>query len=342
MTPRLTYSKNVFIPVTHLCRNQCGYCTFRRDQDGIISRKEALQILDLGKENGCTEALFTFGERPWEVPGSSASIQMEKDNLFGRLIELFELALERDLLPHTNAGVLFEEDMKTLAPYNASMGLMLETLAKVEAHRNSPGKSPKVRLEAIATAGRLKIPFTTGILVGIGESRTDRIRSLQALASLHRSFGHLQEVIVQPFDPKPGTPMAHISPPTMEALKDAVRSARSILPPSVSVQTPPNLAEPKPLIESGADDLGGISPVTSDWINPERPWPKLERLQEELSDYDLRERLPVYPKYIELGWHGKKTHKLTRRLAGSDGLAISTKRHRSVKDISDQSFAEEI
>jgi len=317
----LTYSRNVFIPVTNVCRNRCLYCGYRRDEGQIISRKEAIELLDRGASAGCTEALFSLGEAPMQVPGFGDLLKRTgKDDLIDYLIELSELALDRDLLPHTNAGLLSKEEMSRLAPYNASMGLMLETTADVEAHRSSPGKSPQLRLAAIAAAGELKIPFTTGILVGIGETREDRVRSIQALKKIHETYGHIQEVIVQPFDPKPKTAMFHLAPPSPETLAEAVRMARSILPPSVSVQVPPNLADPLPLVEAGAEDLGGISPVTLDWINPERKWPTLEELESRLSGFELRERLPVYPRYIDLGWHGEKTRSLVERLAGPDGL----------------------
>ncbi len=317
----LTYARNVFIPVTDICRNRCLYCCFRRDEGKIISRKEATDLLDRGASAGCTEALFSLGEAPWEVSGFDDLLKRtECVDLIDYLIELSELALDRGLLPHTNAGLLSKEEMRRLAPYNASMGLMLETTAEVEAHRSSPGKRPDLRLAAIAAAGELKTPFTTGILVGIGETREDRARSLQALKDLHETYGHIQEVIVQPFDPKPETAMAAIAPPDPDTLAEAVRMARSILPPSVSVQVPPNLADPLPLVEAGAEDLGGISPVTLDWINPERRWPATEELESRLSGFELRERLAVYPRYIDLGWHGEKTRSLVERLAGPDGL----------------------
>jgi FO synthase subunit 1 len=317
----LTCSRNVFIPVTDVCRNRCLYCGFRREDGKIISRKEAIGLLDKGTSSGCAEALFSLGEAPWEVSGFGDLLKkIERDDLIGYLIELSELALERNLLPHTNAGLLSKDDMKRLAPYNASMGLMLETTADLEAHRSSPGKKPDSRLAAIAAAGELKIPFTTGILVGIGETMEDRVRSIQALKRLHETYGHIQEVIVQPFDPKPETAMSHLFPPGPETLAETVRMARSILPPSVAVQVPPNLADPLPLVEAGAEDLGGISPVTPDWINPERRWPTLEELKSRLLGFEMKERLAVYPRYIDLGWHGEMTRSLVERLAGPDGL----------------------
>ena len=317
----LTYTRNVFIPVTDVCRNRCLYCGFRRDEGKIISRKEATDLLDRGASAGCTEALFSLGEAPWEVSGFDDLLKRTGcDDLIDYLIELLELALDRDLLPHTNAGLLSKEEMSRLAPYNASMGLMLETTAEVEAHRSSPGKRPDLRLKAIAEAGDLSIPFTTGVLVGIGERREDRIESLQAIKQIQETYGHIQEVIVQPFDPKPETPMFHLAPPGPATLAETVSLARSILPPSVAVQVPPNLTDPLPLVEAGAEDLGGISPVTPDWINPHRRWPTSEELESRLAGFELRERLPVYPRYIDLGWCGKMTRSLVGRLAGPDGL----------------------
>ncbi|HPJ30928.1 MAG TPA: 7,8-didemethyl-8-hydroxy-5-deazariboflavin synthase subunit CofG [Methanothrix sp.] len=317
----LTYSRNVFIPVTNVCRNRCLYCSFQHGESKIISRKEATELLDKGASAGCTEALFSLGEAPWEVSGFDDLLKrIGDDDFIDYLIELSELALDRNLLPHTNAGLLSKEEMKRLAPYNASMGLMLETTAEVEAHQSSPGKRPELRLSAIRAAGELKIPFTTGILVGIGETREDRTRSILALKEIHETYGHIQEVIVQPFDPKPETAMSHLAPPSPETLVETVRMARSILPQSVAVQIPPNLADPLPLVEAGAEDLGGISPVTPDWINPDRRWPATEELESRLAAFELRERLPIYPRYIDLGWYGKMARPLMERLAGSDGL----------------------
>ena len=319
----ITYSKNIFLSVTNLCRNRCQYCSFRRDRDQaqLISRSGAIRLLEEGRDIGCSEALFTMGERPGEVAGFQRMLaDAGREDLLDYLIELCELAIEHDLLPHTNAGLLTEEELSRLQPYNASMGLMLESCAALVAHSDSPGKSPQLRLEHIARAGRLRIPFTTGILVGIGESWQDRIQSFQAIARLHQAFGHIQEVIVQPFDPKPGTAMASVPRPGREELVRTVRLARELLPIEVAVQVPPNLADPLPLVEAGADDLGGISPITRDGINPDSCWPGEEELKDRLFAYDLKERLPVYPRFIKKGWHGHKTHRLTAELAGEDGL----------------------
>jgi FO synthase subunit 1 len=319
----LTYSRNVFIPVTDLCRNRCGYCSFRREPKDarIIGRREALRLLERAAAEGCSEALFSLGESPWEVDGFQRLLDAAGVlDLVDYLVELCEMALERGLLPHTNAGVLSDDCLSRLAPYNASMGMMLETTAHVAAHANSPGKRPGLRLDFIAKSGRMKIPFTTGILVGIGESREDRQASLNDIAALHRSYGHIQEVIIQPLDPKPGTALEAATVPGMDELCETVGMAREILPKSVALQVPPNLVDPLPLVRAGANDLGGLSTVTPDWINPERPWPCLDDLRLRLRGYDLRERLPVYPHFVLQGWQGEKTGQLIKALAGEDGL----------------------
>lgn len=319
----ITYSRNIFLPVTDLCRNRCGYCSFRKEPDKahLIQRSRALRLLERGREAECCEALFTFGESPWQVPGFQRLLDgAGVPSLLDYLIELSEMALEHGLLPHTNAGLLAEEDLIRLQPYNASMGLMLESTANLSAHAHSPGKRPDLRLEHIARAGRLQIPFTTGILVGIGESWQDRVESLQAIAHLHRAFGHIQEVIIQPLDPKPGTDLANAPRPRMDDLCRLVKTARDILPPDVAIQVPPNLANPLPLVNAGATDLGGISPVTPDEINPERAWPREEELKILLEGYSLKERLPIYPQFVEREWHGYRTRALAATLAGEDGL----------------------
>ena len=318
----LTYSRNVFVPVTDLCRNRCGYCGLRRDPEKarIIPRSEAQDLLVRAAKAGCSEALFSMGESPWEVPGYDRVLGkagVGKD-LVSYLIELCEKALDLGLLPHTNVGILFKEHLEALAPLNASMGLMLETTARVRAHEGSPGKSPEKRLEFISMAGRHKIPFTSGMLVGIGESREDRIDSLRALARIHESYGHIQEIIVQPFDPKPGTEMALSLGPSTGVMMDTVSLAREILPESVSVQIPPNLVEVGPMIEAGASDIGGLSPITPDWINPDHPWPDLGGLVE-VEGVRLRERLPIYPRYVLEGWYSERIEKVVRSLAGPDG-----------------------
>jgi 7,8-didemethyl-8-hydroxy-5-deazariboflavin synthase len=319
----ITYSKNIFLPVTDLCRNRCGYCSFRKElKDAhLISRSRALLLLEQGSHASCSEALFTMGECPWAVPGfESILANVGVADLLDYLVELCELALEFGLLPHTNAGLLGQDDLRRLQPYNASMGLMLETTALLDAHAKSPGKRPDLRLQYMAMAGRQRIPFTTGILVGIGESMQDRVDALTEIAHLHRAFGHIQEVIIQPLDPKAGTALEKARLPGIMELCRTVEAAREILPPDVAIQVPPNLVDPRPLLAAGATDLGGISSVTVDNINPDRPWPDEEELHKRLFDYDLRERLPVYPRFIAMGWHGHETRLLVNSLAGEDGL----------------------
>lgn len=319
----LTYSRNVFIPVTDLCKNRCGYCSFRREPKDarIIGRSEALHLLKRAAAEGCSEALFSLGERPWEVEGFQRLLDAAKvSDLVDYLVELCEQALELGLLPHTNAGILSDDELLRLAPYNASMGMMLETTAPVAAHAASPGKRPGLRQDFIARAGMMRIPFTTGILVGIGEGMEDKRSSLQAIADLHRSYGHIQEVIIQPLDPKPGTALAEAKRPGMDELCETVRMAREILPEGVALQIPPNLVDPLPLVRAGANDLGGLSTVTPDWINPGRPWPSIGDLRRRLAGYSLRERLPIYPRFVLQGWQGEKTCRLLKALAGEDGL----------------------
>jgi FO synthase subunit 1 len=319
----LTYSKNIFLPVTDLCRNRCGYCSFRKEpKDGhLISRTKAAQLMELGSLHGCSEALFTMGEAPWAVLGFERLQKKEGvEDLVDYIIELCEMAIEFGLLPHSNAGLLDRKDLLRLQPYNASMGLMLETTAQVPSHEKSPGKSPDQRIRYMALAGELRIPFTTGILVGIGETMQDRIESIAEIARLHRKFGHIQEVIIQPLDPKPGTALRDAPRPSVTDLCRTVEMARRILPAEVAIQVPPNLVDPRPMLAVGANDLGGISTVTVDGINPDCPWPDEDEMRRSLFDYRLRERLPVYPRFIALGWHGHRTRSLVDFLAGEDGL----------------------
>jgi 7,8-didemethyl-8-hydroxy-5-deazariboflavin synthase len=322
----VTYSRSVFLPVINLCRNRCGYCSFWRyaDDAHLLSKAEAARLLARGAEAGCTEALLSMGESSWEAPGFEKLMPHGgRSEFIDYLVELCETALEMGLLPHTNAGILSEEDLQRLSPYNASMGSMLETVADVPAHSRSPGKKPELRREYIALAGRMKIPFTTGILLGIGESREDRRDSLKLISDLHMEHDHIQEVIIQPLDPKNGTSLENASPPSLNELCETVSMAREMLPPEVAVQVPPNLIDPRPAVESGANDLGGISPITPDWINPTRPWPMMEALQRGLRGFDLRERLAVHPRYVLRGWSGGRTKELARALMDKDGLCRS-------------------
>lgn len=327
----VTFSKNVFIPVTNVCRNACDYCGFRarRLEDAYVIQKK--EFLALVKTKGAaTEALFTAGEKP-ELSNLPLSSFFKKNMLdsgycYSSLLEytkeLCKLAIKHGLLPHCNLGVLNVEELKELREVNASMGLMLETTAELEAHENSPGKNPKERLKTIAEAGELEIPFTTGLLIGIGEEKEDCIRSLEAIKSLHGKYEHIQEVIIQPFIPKPFTAMWNKKPPSFEELKEVVRAAREILPEEVAIQVPPNLTSPKELIELGASDLGGISEKTIDYINPESPWPGEEELRKMVAPFELRERLPIYPGFVKKGWYSEEIRPLIERYADEEGFRL--------------------
>ena len=328
MSDIVTYCRNVFIPVTNICRNKCGYCGFRRKPDDkdahLMHIEQIIPILENGKKTGCTEALFTFGEYAEEVVEYREWLQdIGYSTTVEYVAELCKIAIEIGLLPHTNAGILDISGLKILKPLNASLGLMLETTAKLDtpgmAHNDCVGKDPAVRLDAIEAAGKLKIPFTTGILIGIGETLDERINSLRSIANIHEKYGHIQEVIIQNFMPKPDTPMSQHKPPTEQEMVQAVLLARDILPNDVAVQVAPNLIDPHLLVRSGASDMGGISPTTIDWINPEAQWPSVSKLQKMVKGVQLRERLPIYPQYIEKGWHGNGVKELVGTLADENG-----------------------
>lgn len=321
----VTFAKNIFIPVTNVCRNACEYCGFRArsSEDAYVTGKQ--DFLKLVKHKGsATEALFSAGENPELATLSSSFKDRVTEEGFHSLVaytkELCRLAIKHGLLPHCNLGVLSRGELMELQPVNASMGLMLETTAELYAHIKSPGKDPSVRLKMIEEAGKLKIPFTTGILVGIGEAKENRIRTLEAIKSLHEHYGHIQEVIIQPFLPKQSTAMWATEPPSFEELKEVVRAARVILPAEIAIQVPPNLTAPKELIEPGASDLGGISEKTIDYINPESPWPAEAELRRKVAPFELRERLPIYPRFIKKGWYSDEIKPLIERYANDEGF----------------------
>jgi 7,8-didemethyl-8-hydroxy-5-deazariboflavin synthase, CofG subunit len=337
----ITYSKNVFIPVTNVCRNKCTYCGFRRPPEHkdafLMTEKEVIAVLEKGAETGCTEALFAFGESPEENPEFKKRFGKALEEMgFETVIEyttyLCRLTLDFGLLPHVNGGILSFEELKKLAPLNASMGLMLETTAQIPAHKDCPGKIPAARLEMIENAGKLKIPFTTGLLIGIGESRSDWMASLQEIKKLHEKYGHIQEIILQNYTPNSGqiienpnstslTSNSSLMPPTKADMTDLILLTKNTLPPDISIQMAPNLMSPIELIQYGVTDLGGISPVTIDFINPDSEWPKINELKNLLQSkgYEFKERLPIHPEYIKKGWHGEETKKLVRTLSDSDG-----------------------
>ena len=303
-----TYSPKVFIPLTELCRDRCGYCTFAKAPARLaapyLSIDEVVAIATRGESAGCTEALFTLGERP-ELRYDDAAGWL-RDHGYDSTVAYLAAACAAvlgatSLLPHANAGALYPEELALLRTVSASQGMMLETLREdLDAHRLAPDKTPERRLATLDAAGAASIPFTTGVLVGIGEDRSDRLTTLAAIASAHERHGHVQEVIVQNFLPKPRTQMAGWPPAPLEELRWTIAAARLLLPDDVHVQAPPNLVDdPLSILEVGADDLGGISPVTIDHVNPERAWPQLEGLADVLGrhGYALTPRLTVYPRF---------------------------------------------
>lgn len=299
---------------------------------------EIIELARRSKTAGCSEALLTLGERP-EVHAEAR----EKLHEFGYektvdyLVDLCRQILELGLLPHTNAGVLEEEELRRLRRYNASMGLMLECATALPAHRESPGKDPRLRLQTIEAAGKLRIPFTTGLLIGIGESFEDRVRSLLLLRKLHERYGHIQEIIIQPFVPKPNTPMVDQKGPSAAEMLATVSVARLLMP-EINIQVPPNLLKynggviqsrshsfeevVEAFLRVGANDFGGISTLTPDFVNPEHPWPSVEELKlaAQRAGFVLRERLPIYPQYAkDPSFMSKEVKRLVLELADEDG-----------------------
>ncbi len=311
----VSFSPKVFIPLTHMCRDFCGYCIFRKtpQQAGDTLYMTPEQVLDVaraGERLGCTEALFTLGERPEQrYPEAKEWLA---DRGFRTTLEYLayvnQLVMEEtSMLPHANPGTMSRREMEALQPYNPSVGLMLESTSPAlhgpgGPHEFAPSKRPRVRLRTLELAGELRLPFTTGILIGIGESREDRIESLLAIRDLHLRFGHIQEVIVQNFRAKPNTAMEdQLDADTVELLW-SVAAARLILGPDANVQVPPNLSADNYQIylDAGINDWGGVSPLTVDFVNPEAPWPALTQLREqtESAGFLLKPRLPVYPEYF--------------------------------------------
>ncbi|WP_134671401.1 7,8-didemethyl-8-hydroxy-5-deazariboflavin synthase subunit CofG [Halorussus marinus] len=297
----LTFAKNVFVPLTTACRYTCTYCTYfdPPGEASLLSPEEVREILETGADAGCTEALFTFGDDP-DDRYDRIHGQLEEwghDSIHTYLREVCEIALDVGLLPHSNPGDQTREQMAAVADVNASMGVMLETTADVDAHAGPRRKSPGQRLDTLRTAGELGVPFTTGLLVGIGEAWRDRAESLLAIRDLHERYGHVQEVIVQNVVPNERSTFER---PSVETMRRTVAMARHCLPAEVSVQVPPNLSPTRELLDCGVDDLGGVSPITDDHINPDYEWPALREL-EAIADeagVPLRERLPVYRRYL--------------------------------------------
>ena len=336
-----TYSRKVFIPLTYLCRDVCAYCTFAKPPKAgepiFLSREEVLAIARAGAAAGCTEALFTLGERP-ELryrAAREALAELGHGTTISYLAEMCEAVLnETGLLPHANPGTLTAEELSLLRRVSVSQGMMLESISSRLCepggpHYGSPDKHPAARLETLERAGELKIPFTTGILIGIGETRAERLEALRAINESHTRHGHIQEVIVQNFRAKTDTRMQAAPEPGLEDLLWTIAAARLICAPDIAIQAPPNLSEqnyPR-LIAAGINDWGGISPVTIDHVNPEAPWPHIQSLAEETAKQGkhLVQRLPLYPQYFfaRAQWLDTNLIAPTLRSADSDGFARS-------------------
>ena len=305
---RITFSPKVFIPLTMLCRDKCGYCTFAqppaRLENPYLSPEQVLEIAKQGAKVGCHEALFTLGERP-ELRYEVARDWLKQHNYDSTVHYLHDMAAlvlrETGLLPHANAGALYRDELAMLRRVSPSQGMMIESLRDdLDCHRGAPDKEPQRRLDTLSFAGELNIAFTTGILIGIGETRQDRIDALEAIAASHLKHGHIQEVIVQNFLPKPLTIMQREKPCPQDEYLWSIAAARIILPPEIHLQAPPNLSDDfGVLLDAGIDDWGGVSPITADHVNPERPWPSLEKLRvaTEKRDKALAPRLTIYPEF---------------------------------------------
>jgi 7,8-didemethyl-8-hydroxy-5-deazariboflavin synthase CofG subunit len=313
----VTYSRKVFLPVTNLCRDRCTYCTFRKDPGDpgawTMMPDEIALWSRRGRELGCKEALMCLGDKPevafkeyretLSLVGARTTIEY-----VGRACEI---ALDEGLLPHTNAGLMTRDEMRALRPLNASMGLMLENIsprlrARGGVHQAAPDKEPALRMRMIDEAGELKIPFTTGILIGIGEAAAERAQSLIAIRDSHERHGHIQEVIIQNFRAKPEIAMADAPEPDAFDIARAIATARLVLGADMNVQAPPNLSpsQIELFLDAGINDWGGISPLTRDYVNPEAPWPHIEALGERCAraGFRLAERLAIYPEYIDDEW----------------------------------------
>ena len=336
----ITFSKKVFIPLTTLCRDYCSYCTFRKDpgQPGahFMTPDEVLALADQGRRAGCKEALFSLGDRPERIFPEAREFLRKQG--FARTLDyvaaMSELVLEQTgLLPHANPGVMDRPALQRLKESNASVGLMLENVSPRLMrhglpHANAPDKVPALRLRTIEEAGKLAIAFTTGILIGIGETMEERVDSLFAIRTLQEKFGHIQEVIIQNFRAKPAIPMAAHPEPSLENMLRTIAIARLILGPQMNVQAPPNLSYndfPR-LLDAGINDWGGVSPVTKDFINPEAAWPQISRLRSETESrgFTLRVRLALYPEYVGRdGFLSSHVSERLKTLSDRDGYARS-------------------
>ena len=309
---RVTYSRKVFVPLTNMCRDTCGYCTFVKHPSSpeaeLLSPDRVLAIARAGEVKGCKELLFSLGEKPEQryEEARDALAAQGHTRITDYLADMCALVLrETSLVPHVNAGTLDAGEFAMLRPVSASMGMMLETTAKRlhrpgGAHHACPDKVPLLRLRTLERAGEADVPFTTGLLIGIGETWAERIEALHAIQHIHQAHGHIQEVIIQNFQPKPGIAMEHHPEPSLEDMLRTLAAARIILSPEISLQAPPNLsARHIDYLGAGINDWGGISPVTLDFVNPEAPWPQIESLSATCAGegFELQPRLPVYDEF---------------------------------------------
>jgi len=334
----VSYSKKVFIPLTHLCRDYCGYCTFRADPNAArplyMSPEEVLEVAEAGRRAGCKEALFSLGDQPESIfPEARDFLRrqgFERTLQYLRAMSVLVLE-ETGLLPHANPGLMGPEDLRQMKESNVSMGIMLEStsyrlLRSGGAHWKAPDKVPSLRLRTLEEAGQQKIAFTTGILIGIGETWAELVDSLYAIDALHRKYGHIQEIIVQPFRPKADTRMSTTPEAPLEDLKRTLALARLIFGGEMNIQSPPNLLsqEYPELLETGMNDWGGISPVTKDFINPEAAWPQIPSLARRTADagFVLRERLAIYPEFAARpGFVDARVEPYLRNFLGEEGYA---------------------
>ena len=334
----VSFSKKVFIPLTTLCRDYCGYCTFRKDPDQpgahFMTPDEVLALAERARDAGCKEALFSLGDQPERIFPEAR--EFLKGQGFARTLDyaaaMSEMVLERTgLLPHANPGVMDRAALRRLKESNASVGLMLETVSSRLmrdglAHFKAPDKVPALRLRTIEEAGRLSMAFTTGILIGIGETFEERVDSLFAIRALREKYGHVQEVIIQNFRAKPNIPMANHPEPSMDDMLRTIAIARLILGAHMNLQAPPNLsyADFPRLLDAGINDWGGISPVTKDFINPEAAWPQIAKLRAETEarGFTLRERLALYPEFVTSGnFLSARVREHAQHLADAEGFA---------------------
>lgn len=308
----LSFSRNVFVPLTRLCRNHCGYCTFKiepGDAELFMNPEEVVDMARKGAEAGCTELLFVLGDKPELVYEDYRNALNSRgyETTAAYLTDICKLGLEQGIFPHSNLGLSTPDELRGLRESNPSMGLMLENISdrllkKGQAHNRCADKVPKLRMQTMRHAGELRIPWTSGILVGIGETWEERIDSLYALKELSDTYNHIQEIIVQNFSPKDGINMAKYPPPSFTDMLKTVAISRLIFGEEMNIQIPPNLNNDNfsLYLHAGINDLGGVSPLTIDYVNPEAPWPQVKRMEQEVGSmgFELRERLPVYPEYI--------------------------------------------